>query len=46
MKKITIRISDEEHSKLKVYSQLKEQSLNNVIRELIRSLKVAQNKQL
>ncbi|MGK7934255.1 MAG: DUF6290 family protein [Xenococcaceae cyanobacterium] len=43
MKKITIRISDEEHKKLKAYCQQKEQSLNNVIRELIRNLKVAQN---
>lgn len=43
MKKITIRISDEEQEKLKAYSQQKEQSLNNVMRELIRSLKVAQN---
>ena len=44
MKKITIRISDEEHEKLKAYCQQKEQSLNNVIRELIRSLKLAQNR--
>ncbi len=43
MKKITIRISDEEHEKLKAYSRQKEQSLNNVIRELIRKLKVTQN---
>ena len=46
MKKITIRISDEEHEKLRTYSRAKEQSLNNVIRELIRKLKVVQNEEL
>ena len=46
MKKITIRIFDEEHEKLRTYSQQKEQSLNNVIRELIRKLKVVQNEEL
>lgn len=46
MKKITIRISDEEHEKLKTYSRAKEQSINNVIRELIRNLKAVQNSEL
>ena len=46
MKKITFRISDREHELLIDYARTKEQSLNNVIRELIRKLEVPQNKQL
>ena len=46
MKKITFRISDEEHQLLSNYAKSKEQSLNNVIKELIRKLKVTQNEQL
>ena len=46
MKKITIRIFDEEHKKLKTYSRAKEQSINNIIRELIRNRLAAQNGEL
>ena len=46
MKKITVRISDVEHEKLKAYAREKEQSLNNVIRDLIRSLEVSQSDRL
>jgi len=39
MKKLTVRCSDEEHELLLKYSEKKERSLNDVLRELIRSLK-------
>ncbi|MGV0026254.1 ribbon-helix-helix protein, CopG family [Phormidesmis priestleyi] len=39
MKTITLRCSDEEYEQLSKYCKQKERSLNDVLRELLRTLK-------